>query len=95
MTGYTIVVFCWSWKRHYTENTIPKLFFEENTEGTHQKDILVQHKLFYQTIYESRGTIFTDKHLKWFFDDNNPYISKLGQDKKLDIEGELTPHEKL
>ena len=68
---------------------------EDNTEVTHQKDILVQQKLFYQTLYESRGTIFTDEHLKSFFDDNNPYISKLGQDQKLDLEGELTPQETL
>jgi hypothetical protein len=33
--------------------------------------------------------------LKSFFDDNNPYISKLGQDKKIDLEGELTPQETL
>jgi hypothetical protein len=59
------------------------------------KDILVQQKLFYQTLYESRGSIFTDEHLKSFFDDNNPYISKLGQDKKIDLEGELTPQETL
>jgi hypothetical protein len=26
---------------------------------------------------------------------NNPYISKLGQDQKLDLEGELTPQETL
>jgi hypothetical protein len=68
---------------------------EDNTEVTHQKDILVQQQLFYQTLYESRGTIFTDEHLKSFFDDNNPYISKLGQDQKLDLEGELTPQETL
>ena len=68
---------------------------EDNTEVTHQKDILVQQKLFYQTLYESRGSIFTDEHLKSFFDDNNPYISKLGQDQKLDLEGELTPQETL
>jgi hypothetical protein len=49
---------------------------EDNTEVTHQKDILVQQKLFYQTLYESRGTIFTDEHLKSLFDDINPYISK-------------------
>ena len=70
---------------------------EDNTEVTHQKDILVQQKLFYQTLYESRGTIFTDEHLESFFEDNNPYISKLKQDKKLDlhVEGELTPQETL
>ena len=28
----------------------PKLILEDNTEVTHQKDILVQQKLFYQTI---------------------------------------------
>ena len=33
--------------------------------------------------------------MKSFFDDNNPYISKLGQDQKLDLEGELTPQETL
>jgi hypothetical protein len=33
--------------------------------------------------------------LKSFFDDNNPYISKLGQDQKLDLEGELNPQETL
>jgi hypothetical protein len=36
--------------------------------------------------------------LKSFFDDNNPYICKLGQDRKLDLEGELqnvTPQETL
>jgi hypothetical protein len=68
---------------------------EDNTEVTHQKDILVQQKLFYQTLYESRGTIFTDEYLKSLFDDINPYISKLKQDKKLDLEGELTPQETL
>ena len=74
--------FCNLEKRHYTEKNIPKLILEDNTEVTHQKDILVQQQLFYQTLYESRGTIFTDEHLKSFFDDNNPYISKLKQDKK-------------
>jgi hypothetical protein len=87
--------FCNLEKRHYTVKIIPKLILEDNTEVTHQKDILVQQKLFYQTLYESRGTIFTDEHLKSFFDDNNPYISKLGQDKKLNLEGELTPQETL
>jgi hypothetical protein len=29
------------------------------------------------------------------FDDINPYISKLKQDKKLYLEGELTPQETL
>jgi hypothetical protein len=35
--------------------------------------------------------------LKSFFEDNNPYISKLKQDKKLDlhVEGELTPQKNL
>jgi hypothetical protein len=33
--------------------------------------------------------------LKCFFDDSNPYIFKLGQDQKLDLEGELTPQEIL
>jgi hypothetical protein len=56
---------------------------------------IIFQKLFYQTLYESRGSIFTDEHLKSFFDDNNPYISKLGQDQKLDLEGELTPQETL
>jgi hypothetical protein len=55
-------------KRHYTENIIPKLILEDNAEVTHQKDILVQQKLFYQTLYESRGSMFTDEHLKSFFD---------------------------
>jgi hypothetical protein len=36
-----------------------------------------------------------DEHLKYFFDDNNSYISKLGQDQKFDLEGELTPQETL
>jgi hypothetical protein len=49
------------------EKIIPKLILEDITEVTHQKDILVQQKLFYQTLYESRGTIFTDEHLKSFF----------------------------
>ena len=89
--------FCNLEKRHYTEKNIPKLILEDNTEVTHQKDILVQQQLFYQTLYESRGTIFTDEHLKSLFDDINPYISKLKQDKKLDlhVEGELTPQETL
>jgi hypothetical protein len=64
--------FCNLEKRHYTEKIIPKLILEDNTEVTHQKDILAQHKLFYQTLYESTGIIFTDEHLKSFFDDNNP-----------------------
>ena len=33
--------------------------------------------------------------MKSFFDDNNSYISKLGQDQKFDLEGELTPQETL
>jgi hypothetical protein len=33
--------------------------------------------------------------LKSLFDDINPYISKLKQDKKLYLEGELTPQETL
>jgi hypothetical protein len=32
------------------EQIIPKLILEHNSEVTHQKDILVQQKLFYQTI---------------------------------------------
>jgi hypothetical protein len=87
--------FCNLEKRHYTEKIIPKLILEDNPEVTHQKDILVHQQLFYQTLYECTGTIFTDEHLKCFFDDSNPYISKLGQDQKLDLEGELTPQEIL
>jgi hypothetical protein len=55
--------FCNLEKRHYTEKIIPKLILEDNTEVTHQKDILVQQNLFYQTLYESRGSIFTNEHL--------------------------------
>ena len=61
-----------SWKKTLHRKKYSKIL-EDNTEVTHQKDILVQQKLFYQTLYESRGTIFTDEHLKSFFEDNNPY----------------------
>jgi hypothetical protein len=51
--------FCNLEKRHYTEKSIPKLISEDNPEVTHQKDILVHQQLFYQTLYECRGTIIT------------------------------------
>jgi hypothetical protein len=61
-------------------------------EGSNQKRIYILPKEF---IKFSRGSISIDEHLKSFFDDNNPYISKLGQDQKLDLEGELTLQETL
>ena len=77
--------FCNLEKKHYTEKIIPKLILEDNTEVTHQKDILVQQKLFYQTLYKSRASAlklmkndkspgmdgFTTEFYKFFWKDIN------------------------
>ena len=87
--------FCNLEKRHFTEKTIPKLILDDNSEITDQNSILKEQKNFYQNLYASRNTVIDDVHIDTFFDENNPFISKLTQDESDLLEGKLNLKEVL
>ena len=68
--------FCNLEKRYFTEKAIPKLILDNGIEITNQGDILTQQKIFYEALYTSKGTVVSDNHFIFFYE-NNPFIKKL------------------
>jgi hypothetical protein len=68
--------FCNLEKKHLTEKAIPKLILDNGIEITNQDDILTQQNIFYEALYTSKGTVVSDNHFIFFYE-NNPFIKKL------------------
>jgi hypothetical protein len=52
-----------------------------------QLPLIQQQTLFYENLYESRDVPISDEHIKTFLDDENPFISKLGEADSSVLEG--------
>ena len=57
-------------KRHFTEKAIPKLILDNGIEITNQDDILTQQKIFCEALYTGKGTVVSDNHFIFFYENN-------------------------
>ena len=81
-------------KRHYTNNSIPKLVLEEATEITVQKDIIMEQERFYERLYTSRETQIRADHFSGFFNQDN-IRPKLTPQERDSCEGDISANECL
>jgi hypothetical protein len=54
------------------------------------KLILSEQKEYYKNLYSSKQMEISQDNLEIFFDNDNPFLKKLTEDKMLGMEGELT-----
>ena len=81
--------FCNLEKRHFIDKTIPKLVLNNGHEIDNLQDIIQEQKRYYETLYTSSNTSITDEHTQTFFDENNPYINKLSNEDKHELEQDI------
>ena len=81
-------------KRHFTEKAIPKLILDNGIEITNQDDILTQQKILYEALYTSKGTMVSDNHFMFFYE-NNLFIKKFYLEESEALEGDLKSEEML
>ena len=86
--------FCNLEKRHYTEKLIPKLIVD-GKELISQEEILSEQRNFYYKLYSSKCGLIQNQHENSFFNNNNPFITKLTAAEGEALEGPLTRHECL
>ena len=81
--------FCNLEKKHFIDKTIPKLVLNNGHEIDNLQDIIQEQKRYYETLYTSSNTSITDEHTQTFFDENNPYINKLSNEDKHELEQDI------
>ena len=87
--------FCNLEKRNFVEKTIPNLTLDDGRVIEDIKLILSEQKEYYKNLYYSKQTMIIQDNIEIFFDNDNPFLTKLTEDKMVGMEGELTVPECL
>ena len=87
--------FCNLEKRQFKEKMIPKLIKANGEEISDLQNIIKEQESFYSNLYNSKGTVFNGIHTSTFFDEENPFITKLSEEDKNSMNGPLTYEECL
>ena len=82
--------FCNLEKRNFVEKTIPNLTLDDGRVIEDIKLNLSEQKEYYKNLYSSKQTVISQDNSGIFFDNDNPFLTKLTEDKMVGMEGELT-----
>ena len=74
---------------------IPKLINENGDEITYLKDKIKDQEHYYSRLYNSKETLFDGIHESTFFNNDNPFITKLSEADQMAMEGNITYDECL
>ena len=81
--------FCNFEKRNFVEKTIPNLTLDDGRVIEDIKLIFSEQKEYYKNLYFSKQTVISQDNLGIFFDNDNPFVTKLTEGAMVGMEGEL------
>ena len=82
--------FCNLEKRNFVEKTISNLTLDDGRVIEDIKLNLSEQKEYYKNLYSSKQTVISQDNSGIFFDNDNPFLTKLTEDEMVGMEGELT-----
>jgi hypothetical protein len=80
--------FCNFEKRNFVEKTIPNLTLDDGRVIEDIKLIFSEQKEYYKNLYFSKQTVISQDNLGIFFDNDNPFLTKLTEGEMVGMEGE-------
>ena len=82
--------FCSLEKQNTVDKSIEKVTLTNGTVLKDKNEILNAQREFYKKLYTTENRKLSENTEKMFFDDNNPFITKLSEEEASSCEGELS-----